>query len=87
MAVLSAAAAIRKLPHIILTLVSSRFETGGRRCSVRPHAVRRPRLALGDGAATRVGFFGPAHPCLEVERTAQQTYPKPSAHEFSALKK
>ena len=27
-------------------------------CSVRPHTVRRPRLALGDGAATRVGFFG-----------------------------
>jgi len=25
---------------------------------VRPHSVRRPRLALGDGAATRVGFFG-----------------------------
>jgi len=22
------------------------------------HTVRRPRLALGDGAATRVGFFG-----------------------------
>ena len=31
---------------------------GARRCSVRPHTVRRPRLALGDGAATRVGFFG-----------------------------
>ena len=25
---------------------------------MRPHTVRRPRLALGDGAATRVGFFG-----------------------------
>jgi len=25
---------------------------------VRPHTVRRPRLALGDGAATRVSFFG-----------------------------
>jgi len=25
---------------------------------VRPHTVRRPRLALGDGAATRVGSFG-----------------------------
>jgi len=24
---------------------------------VRPHTVRRPRLALGDGAATRVGFL------------------------------
>jgi len=24
---------------------------------VRLHAVRRPRLALGDGAATRVGYF------------------------------
>jgi len=35
---------------------------------VRRHTVRRPRLALGDGAATRVGFFGPAHPCLEVEK-------------------
>jgi len=50
--VLSAAAAIRKLPYTILTLVSQRFETGGRRCSVRPHTVRRPRLALGEGAAT-----------------------------------
>jgi len=25
---------------------------------VRPYTVRRPRLALGDGAATRVSFFG-----------------------------
>jgi len=49
--------AIRKLPHTILTLVSQRFETYGRRCSVRPHTVHRPRLALGDGAATRVGSF------------------------------
>ena len=24
---------------------------------MRPHTVRRLRLALGDGAATRVGFF------------------------------
>jgi len=55
--VLSAAAAIKQLPHTILILVSQRFETGGRRCSGRPHTVRRPRLALGDGAATRVGFF------------------------------
>jgi len=54
---LSAAAAIRKLPHTILTLVSQRFEIGGRCCSVHPHTVRRPRLALGDGAATRAGFF------------------------------
>jgi len=30
---------------------------GLRRCSVRPHTIRRPRLALGDGAATGVGFF------------------------------
>ena len=56
--VLSAAAAISKLPHTILILVLQRFEPCGRRCSVRPHTVRRPRLALGDGAATRVGFFG-----------------------------
>jgi len=34
------------------------LQTNGRLCSVRPHTVRRPRLALGDGAATRVGFFG-----------------------------
>jgi len=56
--VLSAPAATRNPPHIILTLVSQRFGTGGRRCSVRPHTVRRPRLALNDGAATQVGFFG-----------------------------
>jgi len=28
---------------------------------VRPHTVRRPRPALGDAAATRVGFFGHSH--------------------------
>jgi len=27
---------------------------------MRPHTVRRPRLALGDGVATRVGFFAEA---------------------------
>jgi len=57
--VLSAAASIRKLPHTILTSVPQRFVPGGRRCSVRPHTVRRPKLALGYGAATRVGFFQP----------------------------
>ena len=57
MGVLSAAAAIRNLPHTILILVSQLFEPCSRRCSVRPHTVRRPRLALGDGAATRVKFF------------------------------
>jgi len=44
-----------KLAHTSQTLVSQRFESCGRRCSVRPHTVHRPRLALGDGAATRVG--------------------------------
>ena len=39
---------------------------------MRPHTVRRPRLALGDGAATRVSFFGPTHPCLEVEAHSLQ---------------
>jgi len=47
----------KKTPPSSLTLVSYLFEPDGRRCSVRPHTVRRPRLALGDGAATRVGFF------------------------------
>jgi len=56
--VLSADAAIRKLPHTILALVSQRFEPGGVRCSARPHTIRRPGLALGEGAATRVGFVG-----------------------------
>jgi len=44
--VVSIAAAIRKLPYPILSLVSLRFEPCGRRCSVRPHTVRRPGLAL-----------------------------------------
>jgi len=52
----SAAAAIRKLPHTIITLVSHRFEPGGRRCSVRPHTVRRPRLAIGDSARESVSL-------------------------------
>jgi len=43
---LSSPAAIRKLAHTGLTLVLLRFEPRGRRCSVRPHTVRRPRLGL-----------------------------------------
>ena len=42
---------------------------------MRPHTARRPRLALGDGAATRVGLFGPAHPCLKVERVRFKSLP------------
>jgi len=53
-----AAAATRILSHVSLILVSQRFEPCGRRCSVRPNTVRRPRLALGDGAATRECFSG-----------------------------
>jgi len=34
----------KKFSHTILTLVSSRFEPGGRRCSVRSHTARRPRV-------------------------------------------
>jgi len=30
---------------------------------MRPHTVRRPRLALGDGAATRVGFISSSSVC------------------------
>jgi len=63
--VLSAAAAIRKPPHTILTLVSQRFEPGGRCFSVRLHTVRRPGLALGDGAATRVGLSTLQHIVLQ----------------------
>jgi len=48
-------AAMRTLPRAILILVSQSFNPCGRRCSVRPQTVRRPILALGDGAATRVG--------------------------------
>ena len=77
MGVLSAAAAIRKLPHAILTLISLRFETGGRRCSVRPHTVGRPRLARGDGAATRVGFLQfKGALCAEVIRLSSFQYSK-----------
>ena len=56
--VLSAAAVLRKLPHTILIFVSQRFEPCGRRCSVRPHTVRRPRLALCDGARESVSLEG-----------------------------
>jgi len=36
---------------------------------VRPHTVRRPRLALGDGAATRVSFVG-SSVCIAVGSTS-----------------
>ena len=68
MGVLSAAAAIRKLSHTGLPLVSQPFEPCGRRCSVRLHTVRRPRLALGDGAATRVGYMWTHLPILGNRR-------------------
>ena len=51
---MSAAAAIINLLYTLLNLVSQRSEPCGRRCSVRPHTVRRPRLALSDCAATQV---------------------------------
>jgi len=44
----------------------------GRRCSVRPHTVRRLRLALGDGMAKRVGVFPPLkhnHPVSKLTFT------------------
>jgi len=34
---------------------------------VRPHTLRRPRLALGDGAATRVGFFVQIHTHIYID--------------------
>jgi len=55
----------KKTPPLIAPTysnLSSLFRSASRpaadNCSVRPHTVRRPRLALGDGAATRVSFFG-----------------------------
>jgi len=44
----------KKTPPYHSNLSFVALKTGGRRCSVRPHTVRRPRLALGDGAAARV---------------------------------
>jgi len=56
---------------------------------VRPHTVRRQRLALGDDAATRVGFFGRAQiteslPCSfqgcgSISHAAARTMLTPSA--------
>jgi len=40
---------------------------------VRPHTVRRPRLALGDGAATRVSFFGTGGGAIIEELSAKNT--------------
>jgi len=43
---------------------------------VRPHTVRRPRLPLGDGAATRVDFFG-ERVCVRIgprQKTKMQGY-------------
>jgi len=38
---------------------------------VRPNTVRRPRLALGDGAATRVSESGNHGPCSLSQYTAE----------------
>ena len=40
---------------------------------MRPHTVRRPRLALGDGAATRVSFFARSQLAIPVELSGGST--------------
>jgi len=48
----------KKTPPYHSNLSFVMLRNGRPTLAVRPQNVRRPRLALGDGAATRVGFFG-----------------------------